>query len=324
MNRIKFIDVNRPVMSCSDRFLFDMIASVCDGVVLDDDNPEVVFDLGFGFEYVNSKYESCIKVAICGENMVPDFSWFDYVIDFDYISFGDRYLRYPLFARCDGFDRLQQWTPVEDDDELLNRGFCSFVVSNSKCADPFREKFFKRLSQYKRIDSGGRYLNNVGGPVSDKFSFCAKYKFNLAFENSAHPGYVTEKLLEPLSVNSVPIYFGDPLVHNEFEPGCMIRVSNEAEMESVIERIVALDKDDKSYLEVCRSRRFVDEDVGKYNRNLAEFLRKIMQQDVITAKRALNYGYHLLVRNDLREKMSSIPTQLSRKMLRAASRLLGR
>lgn len=300
MKRIKFIDVSRPVLECEDRFLFDMISSVAD-VVIDETSPECVIDLGYGHEYLDPRYEDCIKIAISSESLIPDFSWFDYVVGFDYIDFGDRYLRYPFFARWKGFKELCSWSPCYDDRALLDRDFCSFIVSNTHCTDPFREVFFKRLSQYKPVASGGRLLNNVGGPVPDKREFCAKFKFNIAFENSVSPGYVTEKIVEPLSVNSVPIYYGHPFVERDFDPGCMVLISSHRQMEETIERIVELDKDDDAYLKLCRAKRFANADFDRYNRELKEFFARIFCQSVQEARRAPTYGYGQVVRAEMRQ-----------------------
>lgn len=51
--------------------------------------------------------------------------------------------------------------------------FCSFVYSNADAAK-CREKIFSKLSEYKQVNSGGRYNNNVGGPVSSKLEFQKK------------------------------------------------------------------------------------------------------------------------------------------------------
>ena len=68
--------------------------------------------------------------------------------------------------------------------EFLQK-FCSMVVSNAQVSNPIRERFFRLLSEYKQVDSGGRLWNNVGGPVADKQKFISGCKFNIAFENSA-------------------------------------------------------------------------------------------------------------------------------------------
>jgi len=58
-----------------------------------------------------------------------------------------------------------------------DRDFCSFVVSNSRESEE-RIRFFHDLSEYRPVASGGKYANNVGGPVTDKRAFIRNYKFN--------------------------------------------------------------------------------------------------------------------------------------------------
>ena len=90
-------------------------------------------------------------------------------------------------------------------------GFCNFVCRRRGLpGHERRERFFEKLSRYKRVDSGGGALNNVGGPVADKLGFIANYKFTIAFENRSRPGYVTEKIFEPLQAGGVPDLLGPP------------------------------------------------------------------------------------------------------------------
>ena len=46
----------------------------------------------------------------------------------------------------------------------------------------------------------------------------AGYHFNLAFENTRRAGWCTEKLVDPLHVNTIPIVSGDPRVKEFFNP----------------------------------------------------------------------------------------------------------
>lgn len=87
-----------------------------------------------------------------------------------------------------------------------------------------RDRYVKELMKYIEIDSYGPCLNNKKLPENingfDKFdspeffSFLAKYKFNIAFENAVCDGYMTEKLFRPLKIGSVPIYLGSPSVRD--------------------------------------------------------------------------------------------------------------
>lgn len=99
--------------------------------------------------------------------------------------------------------------------------FCNFLYSNKI---PYREAFFKRLSEYKRVDAPGASMNNMPGIDSiykgdrweAKRSFLSTYKFTIAFESDIFPGYQTEKLYDAMRADSLPIYCGDPSIGNTF------------------------------------------------------------------------------------------------------------
>ena len=254
--------------------------------------PDFIISCGLGFDHV--KYHDCVKILWTGENCVPNFNWFDYAIGFDYLSFNDRYLRVPLYAfYMQDMERVARRCCRLDSEmaqRCLNRGFCSFVVSNGD-GDPMRRLFFEKLSQYKRVDSGGRYLNNVGGPVRDKFEFCSKYKFNIAFENSSSPGYVTEKILQAYAADTVPIYYGDPSVERDFSLSSMVRVIDDADIDRAVAEIIRLDQDDSAYMDVLSQRSFAYDDPNLYNNRLKAFFCNIFSQDIQAARRRVRYGY---------------------------------
>ena len=251
------------------------------------DEPDYVVDCGLGTDHLDSKYKNCIKILSTGENMTPDFNLFDYAIGFDFIEFGDRYLRQPLFAFYDAFGRLESSPPSAK--ELLKREFCSFVVSNSK-GDPFRTEFFKALSKYRPVASGGGYLNNIGERVANKVEFCSKFKFNIAFENAVSDGYVTEKIMEPLSVWSVPIYYGSPSIQKDFYPQCMVRVADKHDLARAIDEILYLDTHDEAYLEKCTAKRLIC-NVSEYDEQLERFLCNIIDRPIESARRLCEYGW---------------------------------
>ncbi len=124
------------------------------------------------------------------------------------------------------------------------------MVSNPLCKT--RNEFFRRLSEYKRVDSGCKLFNNVGGRVADKRAFLAECRFTIAFENESHPGYTREKVAEPMLVNTILIYWGDPLVGNDFDTRSLISfhdtppgpgVSQSAALDLLVDRVVAVDRD---------------------------------------------------------------------------------
>jgi len=92
-------------------------------------------------------------------------------------------------------------------------------------------------------------MNNIEYLVMDKLSFLQQYKFTIAFENSSYPGYTTEKLLQAFIAYKIPIYWGNPLIHKDFNTNSFINCHDYNNFEEVIERVIEVDKDDSLYRE---------------------------------------------------------------------------
>ncbi len=205
------------------------------------DNPDFLIYSCYGRDHL--KY-SCFKIFYNGENLRVNWNACDFAFSFDYIE-NPCHFRLPNWVLYGDLRTLL--LPKKDLGEILKgkTGFCNMVVSNPHASK--RIEFFKKLSKYKKVDSGGRYLNNIGGPIADKRSFIRGYKFTIAFENSSYPGYTTEKLVEPMFENSIPIYWGNPLVGRDFNTSSFINFHDYINEQAVIEKIVELDQNDDLY-----------------------------------------------------------------------------
>lgn len=255
---------------------------------IDEKHPEVLFFSCYGNHHM--EYDNCVKVFYTGENVSPNFSWCDYAMGFDYLEFGDRYIRLPQFAIQPGFSELY----VSNRDypiDLAKRKFCNFVYSNNYNANPIRNFFFQRLSLYKKVDSGGRILNNIGAPVQNKLEFISQYKFTIAFENSMYNGYTTEKLIEPMICKSLPIYFGNPIVDLDFNTESFIWVKDEAYIETAIEEITYLDSDENAYLRRLSAPKMVDNKFIDYEKLIINFLGHIFEQPLQNSYRMPRHGF---------------------------------
>ena len=133
-------------------------------------------------------------------------------------------------------------------------------------------------------------MNNVGAPVPNKLDFCAQYKFNIAFENSVSPGYVTEKVMQPLAVHSIPIYYGAPNVEEDFTEASMVRVKDEADIERAVEEIIYLDTHDDDYLEKVQAPCLTHNTPDFYFQRMRRFLSHIFEQPLDEARRLVPYG----------------------------------
>ncbi len=124
---------------------------------------------------------------------------------------------------------------------LSREGFCSFVVSNPRCRE--RNRAFKALNRLRHVSSGGAHFNNLGAKVADKSAFLSGFRFDLAFENSSSPGYVTEKLVEPLMAGCIPIYWGAPDVIQDFNPRRFLHARDFESWEDLAQHVMRVDAD---------------------------------------------------------------------------------
>jgi hypothetical protein len=250
MLKLKFVDF-WPGFVVEDNILWKVLRANFE-VTLSDEPDYLVYSV-FGGEHIfNQRYERCIKILWTAESVRPNFKICDYALSFDYLA-DPRHLRWPLYA----LTAPPLVNPIDVDAAMTKKTkFCNFLYSNPCCQ--VRNDFFHLLSTYKRVDSGGLVLNNIGRrvgaghtdqgySVDDKRIFQSEYKFTIAFENSSHPGYVTEKIVDPLLAGSVPIYWGSERIAEEFNHGCFINAHEYPSMSEVVRRVVEVDCDDDLY-----------------------------------------------------------------------------
>jgi hypothetical protein len=196
-----------------------------------------------------------LKIYITGENMLPDFDQCDLAYSPVEIPGDPRAIRFPYFAQVLPALGTLVRPPGHDTIPHLDRdGFGCFVASNPR--GPERNRFFRALHRRRALVSAGRHFNNTGKPLADKMSFLKSFRFNLAFENTSSPGYVTEKLVEPLLTGTIPIYWGAPDVNRYFNPACMINISHFTSDAAAIDHILEVDANPTARLAILAATPF--------------------------------------------------------------------
>jgi len=206
--------------------------------------PDILIFGNYGVEH--KKYTNCIKMFFSGENKKYLSLDYDYLIDYQFIT-SKRHYRLPLFVCYDGYHDLLKPRKEITVEDIKHRKFCNFIFSNDSAEE--RKIFCKRLHEYKHVDCGGKVLNNTGYLVENKRAFIADYKFTIAFENSVAPGYTTEKLFEPLSSRSLPIYWGNPKAPVDFNEHAFLQLDDMSNMDALISKIIEIDTNDALYLQ---------------------------------------------------------------------------
>ncbi|MCR5304257.1 MAG: hypothetical protein K6E33_06810 [Lachnospiraceae bacterium] len=279
--KLSFLDTYREY-DRDDNIIVNTLRDCCD--VEWSDDPDYIIYSVFSDDNILADHRA-VKIFYTGENLAPDFNLCDYAIASEIMTFGDRYFRLPFFYRGENRCRLMEGRAervgnAPSDSRYTGRKFCNFIYSNGS-ANHMREDFFRYLNEnYKTVDSGGRYLNNVGGPCSDKGEFQRQYKFTIAFENTSHPGYTTEKIVDAFAADTIPVYWGDPCITDTFDPDSFILVKSEEDFPKALARIRELDEDPVSYMEMLKKNPLIrkEDSYDETVKRLSGFLKHIISQ----------------------------------------------
>lgn len=243
-------------------------------VILDRNNPDVLFHSIFNRMSETPKFK-CKKILFLGENWRPEQFGSDYSISFD--AHSKKNFRLPLW-------QVYLLLNPELKNRLYNRKnwkeeeferWCAFTVSNP--SNFMRNSAYSTLSQYKHVHSYGRYMHNDLGlheaskskywrDAKDEFFVKHPHKFMITYENTPYRYYCTEKLMDAFLVGSMPIYWGDPRVGEDWNKDAFIDVTK-----GDINIVKDIDKDTKRFREIYSQPIFTDEQKKKLEDNFSNF-----------------------------------------------------
>ena len=236
-----------------------------------------------------------IVIFIGFEAISPDFNIFDYVITFDQsIISSDR-----VFNALSSiyFTPLLTTNTIKRNIKAAEKKyFCNFIYSNP-LANSQRDLFFDKLNLYKDVHSLGAHKNNIR-----KFKFRKKnalwskksrimqedFKFSITFENTLMSGYTTEKIVNSLLANTIPIYWGNPKINELINPNRIINCHDFNNIQEVINRVKSINEDDNLYESIVNSPFLSDDQLQKHRKfsdDLSIFWSNIFNQNRSVAKR---------------------------------------
>lgn len=136
----------------------------------------------------------------------------------------------------------------------LKKPGISFVVQNTKYGNLAKRRLALAvyLSKWFTIAAPASLRGHFDSSskatfyeIDDKLEFISQYRFNLCFENSATPTYLTEKLFQSIYAGAVPLYAGDAKAVEWFEPGSFVDCLK-LTPEEVAEMVFKLNSDSKA------------------------------------------------------------------------------
>lgn len=220
-----------------------------------------------------------------------------------YIHYVYNYIKQGSIDSMDWFFRKRNF----DKNLLLQKkNFCAFVHTgtagnfsnqmyevfngiemHSFFTPQYRDQFMLKLSKYKKVDCLGSRGNNTNripwagdnGIQNSviKRDIIKNYKFCFSFENTTtkdgYMGYTSEKITDPMVANTLPLYWGNVLIDQEFNTKSFINWYDYKNDEEMIDRIIEIDNNDDLYLE------YMNEPLSIHNDNLnMDFLISQMEK----------------------------------------------
>ena len=262
-----------------------------------------------------------VRILQTGENHPVDLNRFDYCLTHEFQE-NDRCHRYPYWLyHCLGSPsfREQLLEPRQiTEDELIaeQRDFCAFVCRNPKGKE--RNKLVRELMKHRKVNCGGPFMNNIGyilpRPYEVKQEFQHKHYFSIAYENESSPGYQTEKIVDAFLSRSIPIYWGNPHVAEEFNPKAFVNAHDFKSTKALVQYVLELAESPKDMAEMLSQPVLQDPDIfEKSDAALKAFLNHIfergpgaiqrtpLQQFLGVASRFYGHGLFRTIRYTLRK-----------------------
>lgn len=228
-----------------------------------------------------------LRVMMAFEAINPDMNLFDYAFGFNnMVNYeGDRFIR--LLSPIHLFTNFISCTEnaIRDLEAakaclFSKTGFCNFLYTNGS-AHPMRDQLFYELSKYKKVDSLGKHLNNVGRPGTgyaghqkEGIEIKSRYKFSIASENACFRGYTSEKVFTSFIAHTVPIYWGNPDVMEDVNPKAIINASDYSSFDELRSFVEYVDTHDDVWAEMVSRPWMTNEQLEKHNERTRVFVER--------------------------------------------------
>lgn len=145
--------------------------------------------------------------------------------------------------------------------------FCAYMYSVDV---EHRIKYFNLLSFYKTVHALGASCKNTDIPITRDINdenityndiaidIYTNFKFVLSLENKNKDGYFTEKIINPIIANSVPIYWGNDKIFEYINKKRVIYINDFESDQKLLEYIAYLDNNEEEYEKIVHEPIFTE------------------------------------------------------------------
>ena len=255
--KIAFTDFWDPFVP-ENNFFRDLFEDIYgEALVTSPQEADVLFYGPYGKQHTLYNPQDKIKIFVTGENERPNFNECTYSFTFDFEDYEGRNIRLPLwFLQLDWYNKRGYVNPEFvlpldkiNDNEYIRTPKTKFCVLVNNNLFDNRVECVNKLRGYKPVDCYGKPFGNWFFGESKKYQIFSNYKFSICFENSFAQtgGYYTEKLIHAKLSGTIPLYYADAKVKEDFNTDSFLNLNDYESMDHFAERVVEIDKDDAEY-----------------------------------------------------------------------------
>lgn len=152
------------------------------------------------------------------------------------------------------------------------------IISNPRGNE--RKQFLNELDKHFKVCYAGNYKNNIGGifvphyNTQEYFNFVNQFKFIISMENSREDTYITEKLINGLLSNIIPVYWGCENVYNYVNKDRFLNLNNINNTNELIKRMLLLKENQEDWLKMVNANIFPNNE-NKLERTLENIANDI-------------------------------------------------
>tara|TARA_B110000967_G_scaffold50842_1_gene51925 strand:+ start:197 stop:1825 length:1629 start_codon:yes stop_codon:yes gene_type:complete len=134
------------------------------------------------------------------------------------------------------------------------------IISNPRGKE--RTEFLSELEKHFNVCYAGGYKNNIGGALKPHYntkeyhSFVNQFKFIISMENSREDTYITEKIINGLLSDIIPVYWGSDKVHDYINQNRFLNLKDINNTNEIIEKMILLKEQPQKWLKMVNTNAF--------------------------------------------------------------------
>ena len=184
--------------------------------------------------------------------------------DYTCVLWGERnhknVVNVPLFVPYIYTNNFVNTLETKKEINIVPKNDVCVIISNSRGKE--RTEFLNELEKHFNVCYAGGYKNNIGGALKPHYntkeyhSFVNQFKFIISMENSREDTYITEKLINGLLSNIIPVYWGSNKVYDYINQYRFLNLKDIHNANEVIETMKFLKNNTSEWLKMVNTNIF--------------------------------------------------------------------